>query len=536
MPQQSRAPECRANAVSTGRKCTAAAAKGTPYCKDHQDPATRMPEQASTADRPAAGSASLSGSAATAPDALPAGATLAAMSASAVTGGKPATKKHRPVVESAAMTDRERVQFFLRRHLNSDKTPLLRGDIGVGKTSLVADLAEQEGMELIKMDMIAIAEQSQITGLPALEFDDELGRTILTRVFEEQFEKLRQAREMEDKGHEPPGYIVFFDEFTAAPRELSTAVLNLFSQRQLGQWILPTKCWLIAAGNTVDHSKHAKPMPEALRDRFKFIDMERAPWEEAQGWVDEQMETGRMARYSPEKKARVRYWMDIIGGFLKYNPGIYDDEGTTVTRKQTGDKFPTPRSMVDTSEVLADTDEACEFNEEIAKTFYRDIVKQCVGDEVARGFTRYVRELDLPNPEEWLAKPQLAGEFAKANADRLDKVSIVLNRLTGIIDGLQPPAGMSNQEIMQWRQDNAVAAGLALCHIVEANEDTSTQALARFNLLMDSEAFKYADETDEKVVEVITRGSKIFKGKLEAHNKTVKSVLEAKAKSKAKAK
>ena len=273
MPTPTRAPQCSADAQSTGRQCEASAAHGGPYCQQHQDPASRMPSTGARGSGalPAAGSARLTGGRpAVAP---PQGATLAAMGANAVRGGKPARKRRRQPLDPNTMTSTQEVQQLMRFALRSEQVPLVWGDVGTGKTTLVHAMAEDEGMELLNFDMSTISEQAMITGLPSLQWDEERGRNILSRTFEEQFEKLRQAREDEDAGREPQKYCVFFDEVTTASPELTSSVLNLLSGRRMGQWELPSSCWLIAAGNTSEHSQSATELHEAARNRFAHIDM-----------------------------------------------------------------------------------------------------------------------------------------------------------------------------------------------------------------------------------------------------------------------
>ena len=531
MPTQTRAPQCSATAMSTRRQCEASAAHGTGYCQQHQDPSTRMP---STAGRqsgalPAAGSATLAGGRpAVAP---PQGATLAAMGANAVRGGKPAKKRQRRPLDPKTMTTTEEVKQLMMFALRSEQVPLLKGDVGTGKTTLARTMAADEDMELLNVDMSTISEQAMITGLPSLQWDEEKGRNILTRTFEEQFEKLRQAREDEDAGRVPKKYLVFFDEVTTASPELTSAMLNLLSERKMGQWELPSNCWLVAAGNSAEHSQSATDLSEAARSRFIHIDMPRAPWDESAAWAKEQLAPGgKFAHYNEEKRAQIQYWVDVIGGFQRYNPNIYDSDGNRMARDDTGDAFASPRGMVAMARTLADADTCGDTVDPSA--FYGQIAKGFCGEKVGKAFAIYARELDLPNPEEWLANPAAAGEFAKSSAARLDRLGIVLSRLEGIVDGLKPPAGLNQQEVRQWRQDNAVAAGMALCHVVEAEPSAMSQALARFNHLIGSDALAHAPETDEKLQEMVGRGLKVFKEKLDKHAAVVAAVVAAKSKSK----
>lgn len=508
-----------------------------------------VPAAPSTAAGPAAGPAGSAlatlagagrGGEAQATAAAPQGAILAAMSDNVVRGGSAVKRGKRSDPEPAdpkMMSLADGVKHEMRLWLDVGKVPMVWGDVGGGKTTLVRQMCAEEGVELINMDLTTISEQAMITGLPGLKYDEATDRPLLVRVYEEQFERLRQLSEAEARGEQIPATCLFFDEITAAEDDLQAAVLNLFSHRTLGQWTLPTNCWMIGAGNSPEHSAHAQDLHEAARNRLKHIDMPEFPWPDTRSWIESQLEPGAEwhDRFSPEEKDAIREWAIVVDGFHMHHPGVYESQGNRDARDKAGQGFATPRAFTDMILALAANETSGRVTDPAA--FHFKIANACLGRQVATAFASYAKSVDLPDPRDWLADPKLAEAFAKecAEADppRHDRLSMVMQRMHSVIAGMPVPAGYSDVEAMQWRQDNAVAAGAALVEVGRA-EFAQTMAAARFKSLMETPEFRNAPVTDEKVQQVVMDGTKVFGKRLLRHLDVVKAVMaEAKGNKKA---
>jgi hypothetical protein len=155
-----------------------------------------------------------------------------------------------PPVSIAAAKDALIAQYrdpVLRR-----RATMLWGPRGVGKSSVVMQVAEQCRVPLVDLRLTTI-EPVDIRG--AIYADDDQEKTVWF------------PPEFLPSVHEPEG-ILFLDELTAADQRLQISAYSLILDRKVGHYRLPDGWLVVAAGNAAYHGAVSHDMGTALADRM----------------------------------------------------------------------------------------------------------------------------------------------------------------------------------------------------------------------------------------------------------------------------
>lgn len=132
------------------------------------------------------------------------------------------------------------------------RATMLWGTRGVGKSSLVHQVAQEAGVPLIDLRLTTI-EPVDLRG--ALYADEVAGRTVwLPPEFL--------------PGSDTPAGILFLDELTAADQRLQISAYSLILDRRVGNYHLPEGWMIVAAGNAAFHGAVSHDMGTALADRL----------------------------------------------------------------------------------------------------------------------------------------------------------------------------------------------------------------------------------------------------------------------------
>lgn len=132
------------------------------------------------------------------------------------------------------------------------RATMLWGPRGVGKSSIVQQVAAQFGVPLVDLRLTTI-EPVDIRG--AIYADDAQQRTVW---FPPEFLP----------GPEQPAGILFLDELTAADQRLQISAYSLILDRRVGHYRLPDGWQVVAAGNASFHGAVSHDMGTALADRM----------------------------------------------------------------------------------------------------------------------------------------------------------------------------------------------------------------------------------------------------------------------------
>lgn len=161
-----------------------------------------------------------------------------------------------PPVSIAAAKDALTRQFadpLLRK-----RATMLWGTRGIGKSSVVAQVADEAGVQLIDLRLTTI-EPVDLRG--AIYADDEQRRTVWF------------APEFLPQDASSAG-ILFLDELTAADQRLQISAYSLILDRRVGDYRLPDGWMVVAAGNASFHGTVSYDMGTALADRMFHFNVE----------------------------------------------------------------------------------------------------------------------------------------------------------------------------------------------------------------------------------------------------------------------
>ena len=168
------------------------------------------------------------------------------------------------------------------------RATMLWGPRGVGKSSIVAQVAVQHGVPLVDLRLTTL-EPVDLRG--AIYADDQQGRTVW---FPPEFLP----------GPEQPAGILFLDELTAADQRLQISAYSLILDRKVGHYRLPEGWLVVAAGNASFHGAVSHDMGTALADRLFHFNVQTV--------VDAFLDHALAHRFAPEVMAYLRVRPDRL--------------------------------------------------------------------------------------------------------------------------------------------------------------------------------------------------------------------------------
>jgi MoxR-like ATPase len=286
---------------------------------------------------------------------------------------------------------------------------LLWGEPGVGKSATLAQLAAGLGTPLETV-IASIHEPSDFSGLPIIG---------------------------EDPAHQgvpmaPPDWAVriarhgrgllFFDELSSAPPAVQAALLRVVLERRVGSLQLPGTVRIVAAANPPASAADGWHLSPPLANRFVHLHWTHDPRVVARGlsgtWPAVSVPTVKPER-TPAALARAR---GVIAGFLTARPGLAHH--LPVDAQGRGGAWPSPRTWEMALRLLAFGD-ACQVGREALGA----ALVGAVGDGPGIELLTFTEELDLPDPDLVLARPE-----AFALPERGDRQ---LAFLTAVVSAIQ---------------------------------------------------------------------------------------------------
>lgn len=214
------------------------------------------------------------------------------------------------------------------------------GAPGVGKSSIVRDIAAEAQLPVIDL-RASLLDPTDLRGIPSIS--NGLA-TWCPPAF------LPTA-------DQPPG-VLFLDEINAAPPLVQASLYQLVLDRRIGEYVLPSGWWIVAAGNRQQDRAVTFRMSSALANRFVHLQLEPD--------VNDWREWAIGKKLDPQ-----------VVSFIGIRPALLS--------QPSGDSaaYPTPRSW----EMLSDVIKLFKSNKE-----YADLVPGIVGEAAAVEFSAFQRK------------------------------------------------------------------------------------------------------------------------------------------------
>lgn len=222
-------------------------------------------------------------------------------------------------------------------------------------------------------------------------------------------------------------WVLFIDELTTVPPAVQAAMLGVIAENRVGDSTLPATVWKLAACNPPDCAANGSELEPPLANRMAHL-----TWEtDTEAWQRGMI--GGMQFPTPSFVPLPSDWEKCIGrnaglvaAFHKHRPGLL--EAYPKERARASGAWPSMRSWTNAA-ICAAAMEAIDAEPLLR---YR-AVAACVGEEAGMEFQSWEQSLDLPDPEEWLAKADAArscgSELALDVPPRCDQVMAVLGAL-----------------------------------------------------------------------------------------------------------
>ena len=235
--------------------------------------------------------------------------------------------------------------------------PYLIGDPGLGKTSIVEQIAEEENIDLATV-IVAQYDPAELSGLAYLDGDS-----------------YKRARP--DWLPEDGEGILFLDELPQACTMSQNIMAQLINERRIGEHELGEGWVIVAAGNKTSNRAGTSQMPSHLKDRLMFIEVEA----------------------NLDDVVKYFYANDIderVCGYLRFRPDFLSKFDSAA------DACPSPRSWARASTILGWKLDAFEEIESMKGT---------VGDAASVDFRGYCDLYHkMPDPDKIIKDP-LTGEI-----------------------------------------------------------------------------------------------------------------------------
>jgi hypothetical protein len=242
---------------------------------------------------------------------------------------------------------------FISASAGAHTPVMLWGPPGIGKSQLVAQLAERHSVPVVDI-RLAQMEPTDLRGIPFRE-----GAQVVWSV----------PALLPDAARHGASGILFLDELTSAPPTVTAAAYQLILDRRLGEYRVPEGWTIFAAGNRQGDRGVTYQMPAPLANRFVHFELEP----DLDDWVAWAHANGIDSRLI----AFIRFRPDLL---FEFDPA------------RTAAAFPSPRSWEFAHRALTKFGDAPEL--------LAEALKGCVGAAAALACQAYLAHLGaLPDPE-----------------------------------------------------------------------------------------------------------------------------------------
>jgi hypothetical protein len=263
---------------------------------------------------------------------------------------------------------------------------LLWGEPGIGKSATLEQLAAALALPMETV-IASVHEPSDFSGLPIIG-DDPATQGVPMAPPDW---AVRVART--GKG------LIFFDELSSAPPAVQAALLRVVLERRVGSLRLPEQVRIVAAANPPASAADGWHLSPPLANRFVHLHWTHDPRVVARGlagtWPAVTVPTIKPDRMDGAL-ARAR---GIVAGFLTARPGLAHHMPTDAQAR--GGAWPSPRTWEMALRLLTFADACAAGREALGAALIG-----AIGDGAGIELLTFAEELDLPDPDRVLARPE----------------------------------------------------------------------------------------------------------------------------------
>ena len=149
------------------------------------------------------------------------------------------------------------------RCIRAKRPAMIWGKVGVGKSSVIAQVAKMLGYDMLDMRLVQM-DSVDLRGIPQVSE----GRTHWAPPAEFPTAKAKKPT------------LIFFDELPQAAPSVTNAASQLILDRRLGSYVLPDDCVMIAAGNRDEDRAATSKLGTHILNRFVHyqLDVDASEW------------------------------------------------------------------------------------------------------------------------------------------------------------------------------------------------------------------------------------------------------------------
>lgn len=279
-------------------------------------------------------------------------------------------KKSTAKVETLTVTPREAsiaVKHMIQVNLKAaergeDRRGLfLWGPPGIGKSSIVRQIASDLGMEVVDIRLTQM-EPTDLRGIPIPVRDAAADETLVRWAPPALLPRAKDAKA-----------IIILDELPNAAPSVQSGAYQLVLDGKLGEYEVPPGCVVMAAGNRETDKGATFKMPTPLMNRFTHLEV-RVDFDD---WQE----------YALNKQ----FHKDVVGYLSAFKHELFEFDPLSASRG-----FPTPRSWEAVSAILRD-------DPNLPEQVMLSLISGAIGEGVAIKFLEYRKNAaQLPNPRDIL--------------------------------------------------------------------------------------------------------------------------------------
>lgn len=363
------------------------------------------------------------------------------------------------------------------------------GEAGTGKTSVVRQIAQERGMNFVKLNFAQIDEAGDLAGYPIKEYECQAARIIVDKDGNKKRDVLPGTYWLNEKQLDSPntgmiyrqtgktrmgyakpawvpdynenGTLVLFDDYNRANQAILKAAMDLILEQKYISWSLPKKTTIVITQNPDNGSYNVESQDEAQVGRYMDYksELDIDAWSE---WAEKSGMDGRCINFV------LNYFKELFSS---------DEDGNHICNPRSFEMFSDMISNIKDWEVP----ENLEFIQLIAKGCFKD-----EGGRFNKIFASFIRNKMhlLIQPKEVLlgdwktVQPKLENTVYDGNGDfRPDLASLIERRFVNyvslwlesdketpidkvkkrILDFIDNPRPIFNQDLMIHMVKNIIA-------------------------------------------------------------------------------